>query len=79
MTISLNQIIGVAAFALIVLVVWAAIYSSDPDRREAAQRVLAIIRRRNNIPTVRQPRPGVKKGDRPRAAHPGWSTPHGHR
>lgn len=46
---------AVMAISVILLctVIWAAIFASDPDRREAAQRVLAIVTRRQHIPSVR--------------------------
>lgn len=45
-------VITVVGLLLICSVVWAAIFAADPARREAAQRVLAMLSRHKHIPTV---------------------------
>ncbi|MEV0344000.1 hypothetical protein AB0H49_33825 [Nocardia sp. NPDC050713] len=51
-TLTFADAAAVIGVLLLCLVIWAAVFASDPDRREAAQRVLAMFSRHKHIPTV---------------------------
>ncbi|MFD3427681.1 hypothetical protein [Nocardia fluminea] len=53
LTLNFSDAVMVISVMLLCTVIWAAIFATDPDRREAAQRVLAIVARRQHIPGVR--------------------------
>lgn len=63
-TLSLGEAAAIGTAALLSLVIWAAVFARDSDRREAAQRVLAMVWRRNHIPTVQPARTDVVRGER---------------
>ncbi|MBF6341817.1 hypothetical protein IU450_38950 [Nocardia abscessus] len=52
MSISLGDAVAVGGLLLVFVLVWAAVFSSDSNRREAAQRVLAMLWRHKHIPTA---------------------------
>lgn len=64
MTISIGEAAAIGSATLLGLVIWAAVFARDSDRREAAQRVLAMVWRRNHIPTAQPTRTVVIGSER---------------
>ncbi|MBH0780379.1 hypothetical protein [Nocardia bovistercoris] len=54
-TFTLADVAVVAGVVLPCVLVWAAVFARDPNKREAAQRVLAMLWRRPSIPSAQTP------------------------